>query len=41
MCNAPMRIAPAASSRAIAVEVLGAIQPSRSFEPQPAGLPLM
>jgi hypothetical protein len=39
MCSAPRRNDPAASSRATAVDVTGAIQPSRTFEPQPAGLP--
>ena len=39
MCSAPSRNEPAASSRLMTVEVVGAMKPSRTLEPQPAGLP--
>jgi hypothetical protein len=41
MLSAPSRNAPADSIRATAVDVAGAIQPRRSFEPHSARLPLV
>jgi hypothetical protein len=41
MCSAPIRNDPAAASRVSTVEVAGAIQPLRTFEPHSDNLPLM